>query len=65
MTFYISINIKKLLLFEDDKIQTQIYNVQLNSLNDINFNEANMLIFWNVYKTNGDYYPLYLNDSRG
>ena len=24
-----------------------------------------MLIFWNVYKTNGDYYPLYLNDSRG
>ena len=62
---YVVLNIKKLVLSEDDNIITQIYYEELADKPPVEINSVETLIFWSLtHSKAGDFKVISLNDEE-
>ena len=64
ITVYVFLNIKKLVLTEDDTIVTQIYYAELTDEPPISLVDIDVLIFWNIQHSSGHLSPIFLNEEN-
>jgi hypothetical protein len=60
---YVFINVKKLVLKEDDNIITQIYYEELADAPDVYMDESQLLVFWSFAHTKDHYTPVFLDEE--
>ena len=53
MSLYVFVNVKKLWLYEDDQVNTEIYKLDLDSLDELAYNDTKMFIFHTIRKQAG------------
>ena len=61
MGIYVFLNLKKLILKEDDRIGLQYNSVDLDKMEPVQYADTDFITFWTIYKSYDKGSPIFLN----